>query len=321
MVSGRTLSQAVTEAILDRIRAGEYRPGDRLSTEKGLMEQFGVGRNVVREAVQGLVAMGLVDVRPGRGAVVIGVDTSRAMDPGTVAALLLDQTVDDRTEDASQQVTMEWSGQQPGASYTVRDGDETHDVQADDQGVVRYAFAPGEKHRVTLVDGDAAGFVLDTDVPENLAVGAPVTVSSSGLANDRFGTSFATDGARFSTDPSMGWSSDSQLSADHAEWISLDLGAAKTVGRVDLLPRNYDGRDIGKGFPSAFTIETSLDGVAWAPAVAQTGYVQPTTFDVPSFTFDAREARYVRVTGTSLRQTDGGYRMQLAEVEVFGPPA
>src|SRR5215204_5072864 len=98
MVSGRTLSQAVTEAILDRIRAGEYRPGDRLSTEKGLMEQFGVGRNVVREAVQGLVAMGLVDVRPGRGAVVIGVDTSRAMDPGTVAALLLDQTVDDLNE-------------------------------------------------------------------------------------------------------------------------------------------------------------------------------------------------------------------------------
>jgi DNA-binding FadR family transcriptional regulator len=98
MVSGRTLSQAVTEAILDRIRAGEYRPGDRLATEKGLMEQFGVGRNVVREAVQALVAMGLVDVRPGRGAVVIGVDTSRAIDPGTVSALLLDQTVDDLNE-------------------------------------------------------------------------------------------------------------------------------------------------------------------------------------------------------------------------------
>jgi GntR family transcriptional regulator, transcriptional repressor for pyruvate dehydrogenase complex len=93
-----TLSQAVTQAILDRIRAGEYRPGDRLATEKGLMEQFGVGRNVAREAVQALVAMGLVEVRPGRGAVVIGVDTSQAMDPGTVAALLLDQTVDDLHE-------------------------------------------------------------------------------------------------------------------------------------------------------------------------------------------------------------------------------
>jgi GntR family transcriptional repressor for pyruvate dehydrogenase complex len=42
--------------------------------------------------------MGLVDVRPGRGAVIIGVDTSQAMDPGTVAALLLDHTVDDLYE-------------------------------------------------------------------------------------------------------------------------------------------------------------------------------------------------------------------------------
>lgn len=98
MISSRTLSQAVTEALLDRIRAGTYRPGDRLATEKVLMEEFGVGRNVVREAVQALVAMGLVDVRPGRGAVLIGVDSTRAMDPGTVSALLLDQTVDDLNE-------------------------------------------------------------------------------------------------------------------------------------------------------------------------------------------------------------------------------
>ena len=96
MLNGRrTLSQAVTQAILDRIRAGEYRPGDRLATEKGLMEQYGVGRNVAREAVQALVAMGLVEVRPGRGAIIIGVDTTRAMDSGTLSALLLDQTVDD----------------------------------------------------------------------------------------------------------------------------------------------------------------------------------------------------------------------------------
>jgi GntR family transcriptional repressor for pyruvate dehydrogenase complex len=98
VVVGRTLSQAVTEAILDGIRAGEYRPGDRLPTEKGLMHQYGVGRNVAREAVQALVAMGLVEVRPGRGGILLGVDTSRAMDSGTVAALLLDHTVDDLNE-------------------------------------------------------------------------------------------------------------------------------------------------------------------------------------------------------------------------------
>jgi hypothetical protein len=233
---------------------------------------------------------------------------------------VLDQTVRYRTEDEDQHVTLQWSGQEPGASYTVRVGNATHEVAADDQGVVRYQLeSSSAERRVTLIDGDADGFVLDSEVPADLALNAPVTVSSSGLANDRFSAPFATDGARFSTDPSSGWSSDSQLGANHAEWISLDLGTTTSVGRVDLLPRNYDGRDIGKGFPVDFTIETSTDGVTWAPAASESGYAQPTTFDVPSFTFDARDARYVRVTGTSLRQTDGGYRMQLAEIEVFAP--
>lgn len=91
----RTLSQVITTEILDRIRAGKYRPGDRLATERTLMAEFGVGRNVAREALQALLAMGLVEIRPGRGAIVIGVDTDKAMDSGAVSALLLDQTVDD----------------------------------------------------------------------------------------------------------------------------------------------------------------------------------------------------------------------------------
>jgi GntR family transcriptional repressor for pyruvate dehydrogenase complex len=99
VTSGRqTLSQAVAGALLDRFRAGEFRVGDRLATEKGLMEQFGVGRNVAREAVQVLVAMRLVDVRPGRGAVVVAVDPSGSVDPGAIAALLFDETVDDLYE-------------------------------------------------------------------------------------------------------------------------------------------------------------------------------------------------------------------------------
>jgi DNA-binding FadR family transcriptional regulator len=93
----RTLSQAVTAAVLERIHAGEFRPGDRLPTEKGLMEEYGVGRNAAREAVQALVAMGLVDVRPGRGATVIAIEGG-AMDTATLSALLGDHAVDDLYE-------------------------------------------------------------------------------------------------------------------------------------------------------------------------------------------------------------------------------
>jgi hypothetical protein len=237
---------------------------------------------------------------------------------------VLDQTIRYSTKDRSQNVTLRWSGQQPGATYTVRDERRTVTATADADGVVSYTVPAKDAkkdRRVTLVDGSVDGYLLPTSVAPDLALNAAVTASSS-QEFDRYSAAFVTDGARFSTDPSIGWSSDASGDVNHQEWISLDLGSAQPVARVDLLPRNYDGRDIGRGFPESFTIETSVDGVTWSPAVAETGYAQPTTFDVPSFSFEPRDARYVRVTGTSLRQVsdfDGEYRMQLAEVEVFAP--
>jgi GntR family transcriptional regulator, transcriptional repressor for pyruvate dehydrogenase complex len=91
----QTLSQAVSAAVLERIRSGEFGPGDRLPTEKLLMQEYGVGRNSVREAVQALVTLGLVDVRPGRGATVIGIESDAAMDSETISVLLKEETVDD----------------------------------------------------------------------------------------------------------------------------------------------------------------------------------------------------------------------------------
>ena len=91
----QTLSQAVSAAVLDRIRSGEFGPGDRLPTEKTLMQEYGVGRNSVREAVQALVTLGLVDVRPGRGATVIGIESERRVDAETLSVLLKEEAVDD----------------------------------------------------------------------------------------------------------------------------------------------------------------------------------------------------------------------------------
>ena len=91
----QTLSQAVSAAVLERIRSGEFGPGDRLPTEKMLMEQYGVGRNSVREAVQALVTLGLVEVRPGRGATVIGIESENALDSEILSALLKEEAVDD----------------------------------------------------------------------------------------------------------------------------------------------------------------------------------------------------------------------------------
>ncbi len=99
MVSGRrTLSQAVSAEILERIRSGLYRPGEKLATEREIMAEFDVGRNVAREAIQALVALGLVDVRPGRGSVVLGTTATQAVDTTALSALLYDHSVDDLNE-------------------------------------------------------------------------------------------------------------------------------------------------------------------------------------------------------------------------------
>jgi len=91
----RNLSHSIAASLLERVRGGELNVGDRLPTEQGLMETYGVGRNVIREAVQQLVAMGVLDVRPGRGTTVLGVGSDDLLDTRTVSALLEDQTVDD----------------------------------------------------------------------------------------------------------------------------------------------------------------------------------------------------------------------------------
>lgn len=93
--SRRNLSQAVADQLLELIRDGEFRPGERLPTERGLTEMFGVGRNTVREAVQVLVAQGVLDVRPGRGTTVRALASTDAIDAATFAALLADRAVDD----------------------------------------------------------------------------------------------------------------------------------------------------------------------------------------------------------------------------------
>jgi DNA-binding FadR family transcriptional regulator len=95
LLGRQTLSQAVSAEVLERIRSGEFAPGAKLPTEKMLMAEYGVGRNSVREAVQALVTLGLVEVRPGRGATVIGIESENAVDPEILSVLLKEEAVDD----------------------------------------------------------------------------------------------------------------------------------------------------------------------------------------------------------------------------------
>lgn len=60
----------VVELLSADIRAGVYRPKDRLPTEQELIARFAVSRTVIREALASLKAEGLIVTRQGSGAFV-----------------------------------------------------------------------------------------------------------------------------------------------------------------------------------------------------------------------------------------------------------
>ncbi|GAA5187444.1 FadR/GntR family transcriptional regulator [Rugosimonospora acidiphila] len=73
-----TLSDRVTDSVLQLITSNALKPGDRLPSERDLGVRFGVSRTVVREALRSLAAKGVLDVRSGSGAIVARVDVDTA---------------------------------------------------------------------------------------------------------------------------------------------------------------------------------------------------------------------------------------------------
>ena len=63
--------QRVVDGVSERIHSGALKPGDRVPSEPGLMQEFGVSRTVVREAMSRLQASGLVETRQGVGTFVL----------------------------------------------------------------------------------------------------------------------------------------------------------------------------------------------------------------------------------------------------------
>ncbi|WP_108886101.1 transcriptional regulator NanR [Pseudoprimorskyibacter insulae] len=60
----RKLSDEVQDRLLERIRSG-MAPGDVLPSERELMAEYEIGRPAIREAMQNLQRMGLIDIRHG----------------------------------------------------------------------------------------------------------------------------------------------------------------------------------------------------------------------------------------------------------------
>jgi GntR family transcriptional regulator len=65
--AARSPSRQIADWFRSRIKAGEFRPGQRLPTERALQQQLGVAATTTRRAYRLLADEGYVVTTPGRG--------------------------------------------------------------------------------------------------------------------------------------------------------------------------------------------------------------------------------------------------------------
>ncbi|WP_067623101.1 GntR family transcriptional regulator [Alicyclobacillus acidiphilus] len=71
--------QVVRTELINRIKSGEFKPGERLPVEADLAESFGVSRQTIRQAIGEMVQIGILERKQGSGTYVL----EQSTDAGT----------------------------------------------------------------------------------------------------------------------------------------------------------------------------------------------------------------------------------------------
>jgi len=87
MKSGQTVGESVYNYIVEKIKTKQWVPNAKIMTEKELCQELGVSRVSVRQALDQLVAQGLLTKRQGAGTFVANIDAAGYM--SSLAPLIL----------------------------------------------------------------------------------------------------------------------------------------------------------------------------------------------------------------------------------------
>lgn len=92
-IKTKKIYEEVADALLEKIKAGELKPGEKLDSVQALSESFQVSRSAVREALSALKAMGLVDMKQGEGTYIREFEPSHVSQPLSSALLMKKEDV------------------------------------------------------------------------------------------------------------------------------------------------------------------------------------------------------------------------------------
>jgi len=88
-----TLTEKTVQQLLSWLRDGTFKPGSKLPSQNELVEQLGISRTGVREALQVMSALNLVEIRPGSGCFVKKVATEYIIHTDVLAILLEKESI------------------------------------------------------------------------------------------------------------------------------------------------------------------------------------------------------------------------------------
>ncbi len=99
-VKSNKVSQNITDQIRNAIFEGRLKPGDKLPSERELIENFKVSKATLREALRSLEVLGFLEIRKGvsGGAFVTEVDMTKARDSFTNFLLFKNLSLKDLSE-------------------------------------------------------------------------------------------------------------------------------------------------------------------------------------------------------------------------------
>ena len=172
------------------------------------------------------------------------------------------------------------------------------------------------------IDGNTNLTVSNNEIQRiDLALNSTVVTASSSNTNPAWAPDNLTDGQKFSSSDSMGYTSANTKTDTVNHWVQIDLGQDTAFDRIHLYPRTDVKTADGKtpSFPKDFTIEICKDGeTEFTTITTETDYIAPE--EKPAvFTFDQEQtARYLRlnVSKVGAPPNNEDYYLQLAELTV-----